>query len=127
MSPHKPTQAQCKDAGMAAVLLCLLLALNPHLRFMAPVAIILLVLDMITPAAYYYFAVLWFGFSEILGGIVSRIMLTIIYYAIITPIGLLRQRMGIDPLSLRRFKKEKKSVLVERNHTFVAADLRKPY
>lgn len=43
------------------------------------------------------------------------------------PVGLLRRFSGKDPLNLKAFKAGSTSVMKERNHRFVAADLEKPY
>jgi hypothetical protein len=43
------------------------------------------------------------------------------------PIGLLQRLSGKDPLNLKAFKAGTNSVMKERDHRFVAADLEKPY
>jgi hypothetical protein len=45
---------------------------------------------------------LWMGIAFVLGNIVSRILLGLIYYLVFTPLGLLRRLTGADPLALRR-------------------------
>jgi len=72
-------------------------------------------------------AVLWLGLSDLLGAIVSKVLLSIVFFGIVTPIGIVRRLLGKDSLKLRAFKAGSDSVMLERNHTFVAADLERPY
>lgn len=44
---------------------------------------------------------LWVGFSVILGYFVSRILMTIIFFTVITPTGLIMRMMGKDPMRRR--------------------------
>jgi hypothetical protein len=82
---------------------------------------------MIVPKLFTPFAILWFGISKILGNITSKIILTIIFYVIVFPIGMLRKTMGKDSLQLKKFKKSDGSVFKERAYTYKAEDLEKPY
>ncbi len=45
---------------------------------------------------------LWMGIAFVMGNIVSRILLGLIYYLLFTPLGLVRRLMGADKLALRR-------------------------
>jgi len=45
--------------------------------------------------------VLWMRFSEFLGIINTRIILTLLYFLIITPLGFLMKIFGKDPLKLK--------------------------
>ena len=45
---------------------------------------------------------LWMGIAFVMGNVVSRLLLTLIYYGLVTPIGLLRRLLGHDPLQMRR-------------------------
>lgn len=44
----------------------------------------------------------WMGIAFVMGNIMSRVLLTAIYYGMFTPIGLARRMLGKDPLQLRR-------------------------
>jgi hypothetical protein len=121
------TKEQAKDTGMALVLLLLLLALILHLSVLIPIAIVLLVIDMLVPSLFRPLAIVWFGGSELLGNLMSRVLLTIAFLVIITPIGLIRRILGKDTLLLRLFKSNEESVMKVRNHTFSASDLENPF
>jgi hypothetical protein len=121
------TTDQCKDTGMAMVLIALLLMLATKHNYWTFCAIGLLVLTMIRPQIFKPVAVIWFGLSHLLGIITSRVVLSIIFFLVVTPIGVLRRLLGTDTLKLKSFKASHQSVMERRNHTFSADDIVKPY
>jgi hypothetical protein len=124
---RKITKEQSRDTGMAMVLLLLLLAVSPKRHGFLLVAILLQVVNMTVPQIYKPIAVLWLGLSDLLGAVVSRILMSILFFAVVTPIGILRRLAGKDSLKLHAFKAGKDSVMLERNHTFIGRDLEKPF
>jgi len=91
------------------------------------IAIVALVVDMTFPQLYRPVAVLWLGLSHLLGTVVSKILLTLVFFGAVTPIGLARKLLGIDSLKLKDFKSGENSVMVIRNHIFTGKDIEKPY
>ncbi|MBU8920701.1 MAG: hypothetical protein KOO63_02465 [Bacteroidales bacterium] len=71
---------------MAFVLICLVLTFFLDDILYAKIAIVLLVVDMTVPALFKYPAYLWFGLSRLIGSVVSRILLTLIYFIVVTPV-----------------------------------------
>ena len=126
-SMNSLTKDQCKDTGMAMVLIVLLLTLATRRNQVIFCAIGLLVLTMIRPQLFRPVAVIWFGLAQLLGIVTSRILLSIIFFVVVTPVGLVRRVLGADTLKLKEFKKGHGSVMEERNHTFSAHDIMKPY
>lgn len=124
---RKLTKDQCRDTGMAMVLLLLILFVSRKREGYLLVAMGLHVLNMIVPQVYRPIAVVWLGLSDVLGAIVPRVLLAIVFFVIVTPIGVVRRWMGKDSLKLRAFKAGEDSVMLERNHTFVGEDLERPY
>ncbi len=124
---RKITKDQSRDTGMAMVLLVLLVDVRMKRGWMLLAAILLQLLNMTVPWIYRPVAVVWLGFSDLLGAAVSRILLSIVYFAVVTPIGILRRLAGKDSLKLRAFKAGKDSVMLTRNHVFVGQDIEKPY
>jgi hypothetical protein len=121
------TKDQSRDTGMAMVLLLLLLAASSKRHGFLLGAIVLHVVNMTAPQIYRPIAVLWLGLSELLGAIVSRILMSILFFVIVTPIGILRRLAGKDSLKLRDFKTGKDSAMLERKHTFIDRDLERPF
>lgn len=124
---RKITKDQSRDTGMAMVLLLLMVFLARKREGWLIVAMALHVVNMIWPQVYRFAAILWLGLSDAMGAVVSKILLSIVFLAVVTPIGMLRRLFGKDSLKLRAFKAGQDSVMTERNHTFAAADLDKPY
>ena len=118
---------QSKDTGMAMVLLLLLASAAFKRQAFITVAMIALVVDMTVPRLYRPVAVLWLGLSHLLGTVVSKILLTLVFFGVVTPAGLARKLLGIDSLKLKDFKSGDSSVMVVRNHTFTGKDIEKPY
>jgi len=121
------TKDQSKDTGMAMVLLLLLASGAFKREILVMVAIIALLVDMTIPRFYRPIAVLWLGFSHLLGTVVSKILLTLVFFGVVTPIGLVRKLLGFDSLKLRDFKSGDNSVMIVRNHIFTGKDIEKPY
>ncbi len=118
---------QARDTGLAMVLICLLLAYwSGRPRFL-PAAILLLVVTMAWPRVFRPLARLWFGLSHLLGAVVSRIVLTLIFFLLVTPIGLIRRLSGADALQLRQWKKDRGSVFKVRGGAIPPEDLGRPY
>ena len=72
---------------MAMVLICLLLGYFGKFPKFLGVSIVLLLLTMAWPKAFKPLAGLWFGLSHLMGQVVSKIVLTLAFFLIVTPIG----------------------------------------
>lgn len=118
---------QAKDTGLAIVLICLLLIGFAKYDFLLLPAVVVLVMTMTWPAFFKPAARVWFGFSGLLGGVMSKVLLSMVFYTVLTPIGLLRNMFGADAMLKGSWKKGDQSVFKERNHVFTKGDLEKPY
>jgi hypothetical protein len=121
------SKEQAKDAGMAVVLILLLLGIFLKQRTFYPYAAAALVVNMILPGIYKPFAIIWFGMATFLGIIMSKVLLTIVYILLVVPVGLIRRLLGKDSLQLKKFKKNGSSVFRERDHLFQSTDIENPY
>jgi hypothetical protein len=124
---QKMTKDQSRDTGMAMVLLLLLIFLKTRRNGLLYAAILLHVVNMIVPRIYAPVAVVWLGLSHVLGTVMSKVLLSILYFGLVTPIGVLRRLFGKDSLQLRSFKASEESAMTVRNHLFVGSDIEKPY
>lgn len=124
---RRVTQDESRDTGMALVLLSLVLHVAFRRQGFVTAAIVLLVLTMGVPRVFGPAAVVWLGISRVLGAVMSRVILTLIFALVITPIGAVRRLLGHDALQLRRFKSGAGSVWWTRDHLFSPSDLEKPY
>jgi len=127
MKEYRVTIDQAKDTALAVILVLLLAMLFTGNEGYLPPAIGVLLLAMTWPAFFKGPARWWFGISRFLGTIVSKILLTVIYVVVATPIGQVRRLGGADAMRRKAWKKGTTSAFVERNHTYKAADVEQPY
>jgi len=134
LKPAKPvswwlssTPEQAKDTGMAMVLICLLLGYWGKFPKFLPVSLALLFLTMVWPNAFRPLAVLWFGLSYLLSRVMSRVILTLVFFLVVTPIGVIRRLWGADALQLKKWKQGRDSVFVVREGPVQGNDMANPY
>ena len=118
---------EAKDTGLAIILILLIIEYVKRPGWLILCTMAVLVLTMTYPAALKPPGRIWFGFSHILGTLVSKIILSLVFFLIVTPIGLVRRISGADPMRNKLWKKGDDSVLVKRNHHYSSDDLQKPY
>ncbi|MFA5417912.1 MAG: SxtJ family membrane protein [Bacteroidales bacterium] len=124
---RKVKHRQNTETGILIAISLCILGLYTGKPYWILAAIGVLIVVLIAPALFKPFAVLWFGLSKLLGIISSGLLLTLIFYVVISPIGLIRRAMGKDSLKIRQFKKSKTSVYVIRNYQFKSSDLKFPF
>jgi len=64
-------------------------------------AVGLMVPALVLPQSLTYVYRIWMATAEILGWINTRILLSLIFYAIVTPMGIIMRRSGHDPMRRR--------------------------
>jgi hypothetical protein len=120
-------KSRCVDTGMAMILLLLLVYFTTKRGIFVPAAAAVLVVNMTAPRLFQPAAFVWLSFSHLMGAVMSRILLAIVYFVVVTPTALLRRAAGRDTLLLRKFKGGEESVMVERNHKYSGRELLRPY
>jgi hypothetical protein len=123
----RPTQAYTKDTGLVIVLILLLTAYWKGDLFFILLSIVTLVVAMTIPVVLKPAAVIWYYFSTALGNITNRIIFTIIFGVVLTPVGMIRRFLGYDPMKRKTWKNGSNSVFTERDHVFIPDDLNRPY
>jgi len=118
---------EAKDTGLAMVLIFLLFTYFTNNYQFLNVSILLLLITMIWPGFFGPLSFIWFGLSRFLGTIVSNIILTFLFFLLVTPIGLIRRISGADSLYLNQWKKNEQSVFKVRNYKNTEKDLEKPF
>lgn len=127
MPVNRDRVRRARDTGMAVTLILILWSIYAYDRWSIILAAISLFLSMAVPIIFAPLSLVWFGLSEIMGSIVSRIILALLFYLILLPLGFIRRLTGADPLALRKWRSDKRSLFVVRNIKFKAADLEKPF
>lgn len=112
---------------MAAVLILLLITwFTANIAWVIP-AIVVLILTMTIPVVFKPLSVLWFGLANILGHVVSTLILSVLFFVVLMPVGLIRKMGGADALRLKEWRNGDDSAFVVREHLYTAEDLEKPY
>ena len=113
----------CAILALASLIIIGLLARRPFLSVY--IAILFLLIGLfITPCARIIHQV-WFKVVELISLVNSRIILTFIFFFVLTPLALTRRLFKRqDTLNL---KPVKKSLFKERNHTYSQDDMTRPW
>ena len=115
------------DTGMALALICLIVGLARARTGWFAAAAVVLALNMTAPRLFGPLSKLWFGLSGLMGAVMSKVILTIVYFLVLTPVGLMRRVLGKDTLRLAAFKNGQDSVFHARGGPFTSADLKTPF
>tara|TARA_Y100001936_G_C15979961_1_gene616109 strand:- start:570 stop:947 length:378 start_codon:yes stop_codon:yes gene_type:complete len=108
-----------KSFGVLFFIVFLLIALWPLVKgdslriWSLLIAIIFLVLGLLNSKILNPFKRIWIKFGEILGKMIAPLVLSIVYFIVITPIGLLLRIFGKDLLGIKFL--EKKSYWIKRD------------
>jgi len=118
---------QARDTAMALALVCTLAAIYQKQTAWAAAAAVILAAAMISPGMFRFPARIWFGASQILGSITSRIVLAMIFFTVVTPMALILKACGRDAMGRRKWRHDTASTFVRRDKRFSAGDLEVPY
>ena len=122
------TAKQAKDIALSLSLVILGLVWFSGNTRLVSVPALLMALAVFFPSflriIFYPFYLLIF---KILGPLLSFLFLIFIYFMVITPVGFLRRKAGVDTYMLKRWKKDDGSVFTEKKNLLEPKDLSKPY
>jgi hypothetical protein len=122
---HKKfTRKDCYDTGMALAVVVVIAGLLTHDTLFQYLTLGIIVINLIVPALFYPLTVVWLGLSKFWGNVVSKVILTLIFYFVVTPLGLVRRLNKRNMLGVRDFKKQRSSVFTIRNHKYLPSDLK---
>ena len=101
-----------KSFGVLFFIVFLLIALWPLVNgdslrvWSLLIAVIFLVLGLLNSKILNPFKKIWIKFGEILGKVIAPLVLSIVYFIVITPIGLLLRIFGKDLLGIKFLRKK---------------------
>lgn len=127
MPSEKETKRRSRDTGMAVVLGLLGWSWLAHSLVPVPWAITALLITMIAPSVYRPLALVWFALAEIMGRIASAVILSVLFFLVLSTMGGIRRLTGADPMHLKRWKSGTGSVFHYRDHRFEPGDLDDPF
>ena len=121
------TKNQSKDTILAFILIfCIVSLVKKELAFTYGI-LGLSLLAMTLPQLFKPFAWMWFSFAEVMGTIMSKILLGIIFFGIITPLTFIIKIMGVDSMRIKLWKNNENTAFIDRNHQYSKSDIEKPY
>lgn len=127
MSMPKVTPDQVKDTAILAGLVLLVAAALTDQRLLLWPAGLCLLLALLKPGLFKPLAWLWFGLSHLLGRLMTTLLLTGLFFLVVTPVGVLRRWLGHDPMRIRAANRQGDSAFSQRQHQFTPADLERPF
>lgn len=120
-----PERSKAYESVLALVFgLLLLAALHKHPAWL-PIAIGLTLATLLSPWLARMVAWGWVSLSQAIGFVVSRVLLGIVFFLVLTPIALLRRALGRDPLLIKR--PAPASGFHDRSQAYAAKDLERPW
>ena len=75
---------------------------NETYEIVAIIAVVFIGVGLIIPILLKPFYIIWMTFAVILGWVMTRVILSIIFYLVMTPIGLITRFLGEDFLALKK-------------------------
>ena len=117
------TKKQCIETGLVMVLIALVSGMMLDRQIFQAISIGLAIVILLFPMVLYPVAIVWFGFSKLLGTVTSRVLLYLIFFLIVTPVAMIRRIAGKDSLRLKDFKKGNSTAFIIRAHKYRPEDL----
>lgn len=133
MDPKHPDKARRIETLAVLALACLVFALLAHRRhgvslredaWLVAAAAFLVIGCFVAPLAGLITRA-WFGLSHALGAVMSRVVMGVVFFAVLLPLSLLRRLFEADPLRLRR--KASGSYYTDVSKAYCSRDLRHPW
>jgi len=113
--------------GVFAVLgLVFLLRHKAHYPWFLVPGIVLILFGAIIPRALKHVYIAWMSLAIVLGFVVSNVLLTVFFFLVITPVGLLARLFGKDFLSLK-LNRQASSYWIARTTTRGKADYERQF
>ncbi|MBK9177645.1 MAG: hypothetical protein IPM46_15210 [Flavobacteriales bacterium] len=120
-----PDRSKAYEGVLALVFGLLLLALLQKHPVWLPIAVGLTLATLLSSWLARVVAWGWTSLSLAIGFVVSRVLLGVVFFLVLTPIALVQRLLGRDALQLKAPKSG--SSFTERVHAFTAKDLDRPW
>ena len=117
---------QARETGLVLVLVLLAIEYFKTGSLLALSSGGIILLTMLVPALLKPLAFIWFKIAFAVNLIFSRIVLTLLFFCMVFPVGMIRRLLGADSMQRRKWKRGDSAFIV-RNHTFTPKDLEPPY
>jgi hypothetical protein len=109
--------------GMTLSLVVLAVAIALRSDLLGKIAFVVLLATILFPVLFTPVSCCWYGLARMLERLMSVIILSFVFYIVVTPVGLLRRCFAKDALRLRSFKKSRAGVFEIRHKEYRSEDL----
>lgn len=116
---------QCRDFAIVAALVTAIIAATTDSHRALLTTIILLLLAALVPKIYHPMAWVWFKMARILEKGASAILLTVVYYLVVCPVGIVRRLSGKASTRIKQDSTE--SYFHAEDKTYSSEDLTKQF
>ncbi len=123
----KLTVEKDKDVGLVMTSVLLVLSLRSTHEFTVMAALFTALLSVLLPAALRPVSFVWYRFSVALGSVMSRVVLTLVFFLVITPVGWIKNVFSGKRMLSERWKKDDHSLFTVRDKLFSAEDISHPF
>ena len=111
------------DFGVVVALVLLVVGIWRDVPVLYRICVIALLATALIPAIYTPFTWLWFKLARVAEAVFSKILLSVVFFLLVTPVGLLRKWFANDNMQLKGFGKGNKSAFTKKEHTYDKASL----
>jgi len=115
------TKKQNTEFGLVASLTILVVSVWYGLDLQV-IALITLLVSLLIPKLYAPIAWLWFVLAKALERLMTKVILLLVFFIVVTPVALLRRVLGKENL-LKERSKNKTSLFENHTHTFRPEDM----
>ncbi len=124
---HRMTHRRRLEGLLSLGLVLLILSIVLDLRQLVTAAAVVIFLSLASETISTLVSAAWWGLTGLIGRVVSGVLLALVYFIIVTPMGLVRRLFGQGPPSLRPLPRDGEPALEVRDHPFGPADFERPW
>jgi hypothetical protein len=119
------SRKQNTDMGILLSLVLLIVGISSGWTVLYKITVAVLLITALFPVVFTPLSRVWYGAARLLERVMSTIILFLIFYLVVTPVGLLRRYIGKDKdaLRIRSFQRGHTSVFEIKNKVYKAEDL----
>jgi len=115
------------ETGLILLLADLLCIYHNFQNFQLIIGIVVVIILLLLPNLFFPLTWILIFCGKVVNRLVSPVFLALIFYLVVTPVGIIRRLLGKDSLKLSDFKKNKTSLYSVRNKLFEREDIIHPY
>ena len=116
-----------KDCGLVILFGLLVWYLHSDNKAFLWLSVFCILVSLMIPIVLTPISFAWYALSDAMGWLLSRFLLSAIFFCIITPIGALRRVIGKERLLTEQWKKSRESVFKDKNVRFSSSDIKNQF